>query len=123
MIEHVVQYQNALLESGRRAVPVSLNLSQLDFDLIQPLKYLNEMTEKYHMPHSYFHVEITETVLAENQERMARMIDHFHADGYEVWLDDFGSGYSSLKSLSRYPFDLIKLDMGFFVTLMRKAER
>lgn len=114
MIEHVVQYQNALLESGRRAVPVSLNLSQLDFDLIQPLKYLNEMTEKYHMPHSYFHVEITETVLAENQERMARMIDHFHADGYEVWLDDFGSGYSSLKSLSRYPFDLIKLDMGFF---------
>ncbi|MGN1389357.1 MAG: EAL domain-containing protein, partial [Bulleidia sp.] len=114
MIEHVVQYLHAMLESGLRPVPISLNLSQLDFDLIQPLKCLNEMTEKYHTPHSYVHVEITETVLAENQDRMASMIDQFHADGYQVWLDDFGSGYSSLKSLSHFPFDLIKLDMGFF---------
>lgn len=114
MIEHVVRYQHAILESGRRAVPVSLNLSQLDFDLIQPLKCLNEMTDRYHVPHSYLHVEITEKVLAENQDRMVRMIENFHADGYEVWLDDFGSGYSSLKSLSRFSFDLIKLDLGFF---------
>lgn len=114
MIERVVQYLHAMLESGRRPVPISLNLSQLDFDLIQPLKCLNEMTERYHTPHSYVHIEITETVLAENQDRMARMIDQFHAEGYEVWLDDFGSGYSSLKSLSHFPFDLIKLDMGFF---------
>lgn len=59
-------------------------------------------------------MEVTERVLAENQDRMAGIIDEFHQEGFEVWLDDFGSAYSSLKSLNQFPFDLIKLDMDFF---------
>lgn len=114
MIEHTVQSLHDMLASGRAAVPVSLNLSQLDFDLIQPLKCLNEACAKYQVPHHYFHVEITERVLAENQQHMASIIRGFHEDGYEVWLDDFGSAYSSLKSLNRFSFNLIKLDMDFF---------
>ncbi|MCC6093788.1 MAG: GGDEF domain-containing phosphodiesterase [Eubacterium sp.] len=114
MIEQTVRTIYDLLASGRRVVPMSLNLSQLDFDLIQPLKCLNDTCEKYQVPHKYIHVEITERVLAESQERMIKAIHDFHEAGYEVWLDDFGSEYSSLKSLNRFSLDLIKLDMDFF---------
>lgn len=114
IIEHAVQAARGIIASGRRAVPVSLNLSQLDFELFQPLECLNRVTGKYQVPHEYVYIEITETVVAENQERMAEIIRSFREAGYEVWLDDFGSGYSSLKSLNNFPFDLIKLDMGFF---------
>lgn len=114
MIEHTVQTLHDLLISGRHVLPVSLNLSQLDFDLIQPLRCLHETCARYQVPHQYIHVEITERVLAQNQDRMEQIIRQFHEDGFEVWLDDFGSAYSSLKSLNQFPFDTIKLDMDFF---------
>ncbi|MCC6095163.1 MAG: hypothetical protein LIV24_09140 [Eubacterium sp.] len=71
-----------VLVSGARVLPVSLNLSQLDFDLIQPMKCLNQACEKYQVPHSYLHIEITETVVAENRERMAAIIRSFQDEGY-----------------------------------------
>ncbi|MGN0363458.1 MAG: EAL domain-containing protein [Bilifractor sp.] len=114
MIEHVVLSLHNLLASGVHVVPVSLNLSQLDFDLIQPLKCLNQACERYQVPHSFLYIEITETVVAENRERMAAIIRNFQDAGYQVWLDDFGSDYSSLKSLNRFSFNLIKMDMEFF---------
>ena len=40
-------------------------------------------------------------------------MDELHANGYAVWLDDFGSGYSSLNALKDYEFDVLKLDMDF----------
>jgi hypothetical protein len=58
-------------------------------------------------------VEVTESALAGNQEFLRSEIDRFRADGFEVWMDDFGNGYSSLHLLKDYSFDLIKVDMGF----------
>ena len=40
-------------------------------------------------------------------------VQHFHDLGYQVWMDDFGSGYSSLNVLKDYHFDVIKIDMVF----------
>ena len=44
---------------------------------------------------------------------MKAVLNRFRAAGYEIWLDDFGSGYSSLNILKDYPVDLIKLDLAF----------
>ena len=51
---------------------------------------------------------------------MREHIERFHLDGFEVWLDDFGSGYSSLNTLQNFRFDLAKIDMMF---LRRQNER
>ncbi|MGN1022530.1 MAG: EAL domain-containing protein, partial [Lachnospiraceae bacterium] len=69
---------------------------------------------KYRIPAGCICAEITETMVAENREEMGQVIRGFHEAGFEIWLDDFGAEYSSLSSLHRSPFDLIKLDMGFF---------
>lgn len=59
------------------------------------------------------HVEITESALNGDSQVMPRAIEHFHEMGLEVWMDDFGSGYSSLNVLKDYRFNVIKIDMVF----------
>jgi EAL domain-containing protein (putative c-di-GMP-specific phosphodiesterase class I) len=44
---------------------------------------------------------------------LKEQIDQLHSYGFEVWMDDFGSGYSSLNALNDYNFDLVKIDMAF----------
>ncbi|MBR1671685.1 MAG: EAL domain-containing protein, partial [Fretibacterium sp.] len=58
-------------------------------------------------------LEITESTSGEDQGVLNLGIEKFRHNGYEVWMDDFGSGYSSLGVLKDYNFDAIKFDMGF----------
>jgi EAL domain-containing protein (putative c-di-GMP-specific phosphodiesterase class I) len=55
-------------------------------------------------------LEVTEGVLADNSDAMVRRIEELHALGVHMALDDFGSGYSNLAYLQRFPFDKLKLD-------------
>ena len=92
---------------------ISINLSRLDFELCDIVGEIERILDEHEVPRSYVSVEITESALAGNQEFLKSEIDRFRADGFEVWMDDFGSGYSSLNLLKEYSFDLVKLDMGF----------
>jgi len=49
-----------------------------------------------------------------NHRTLSLTVRRFQKAGYQVWMDDFGSEYSSLNSLHNYHFDVIKIDMGFF---------
>ena len=71
------------------------------------------MTEKYEVPKDYLEVEITESALTDQQSFLQEAIRKLHDKGYNVWLDDFGSGYSSLNVLKDYQFDVLKIDMKF----------
>lgn len=59
------------------------------------------------------HLEITETIYAKDIEFMSGIIQDLQKRGFTVEMDDFGSGYSSLKTLKNVPFDIIKLDVEF----------
>lgn len=111
------------LSAGLPVVPVSFNLSKLDFSLMDPLKVLEQTVKKYDLPRSYFHVEITESVMVWNRQNLKRIISKFHNAGYEVWLDDFGSEYASLNALHNYSFDVLKIDMGFFQNFDHKSRK
>jgi diguanylate cyclase (GGDEF)-like protein len=58
-------------------------------------------------------LEITETALMAEQAGLAAMIGRMRALGLRVALDDFGTGYSALGYLSRFDFDVIKIDRAF----------
>ena len=51
--------------------------------------------------------------MVQDSDKILKMIDRFRSNGYSVWLDDFGSGYSSLNVLKDYHFDELKIDMEF----------
>ena len=62
-------------------------------------------------------LEITEGVLIDNPDEMIRRIEDLHALGVRIALDDFGSGYSNLSYLQRFPLDKLKIDKGFVSAL------
>ena len=111
--ETVCRQMRESMDAGKPVFPVSLNFSRLDFELMDAVKELEALVEKYQIPRHYLHIEITESALSENDEMLRAAIELLHDKGYALWLDDFGSGYSSLNVLKDYSFDLLKIDMGF----------
>ena len=101
------------LDKGELVVPVSINFSRLDFELMDPVEELEKMVEKYRIPRDMIHVEVTESALTEDTEGLKKSLEILHDKGYSLWLDDFGSGYSSLNVLKDYEFDVLKIDMVF----------
>ena len=69
--------------------------------------------ERYEVPHNMVNIEITESAFSENQELLHTVIAQFHKRGMQVWMDDFGSGYSSLNVLREFDFDAVKIDLQF----------
>ena len=107
----------ASLDAGKPVVPVSLNFSRLDFELMDAVGELDELVKKYGLSKDLIHVEVTESALTDSMTKLTEAINRIKELGYSLWLDDFGSGYSSLNVLKDYQFDVIKLDMRFLSNL------
>lgn len=114
VIEWVARLIHDRMSTGLPPIPVSFNLSRLDFDLMNPLEVIEQAVYKYNIPKDSLRIEITERVMAWNRQNLVRILREFHNAGYQVWLDDFGSEYSSLNTLHYYQFDVLKIDMEFF---------
>ncbi|MBR0410488.1 MAG: EAL domain-containing protein [Eubacterium sp.] len=100
--------------SGNRVdVPVSVNLSRLDYELCDIFLAVEAEVRANKVPRSHLCIEITESALSENEDLMRDYIDRFREAGYAVWMDDFGSGYSSLNVLKDFELDELKIDMRF----------
>jgi len=92
---------------------ISVNLSRLDFAREDLFEQICSVLEEYSVPHEAINLEITESVMLEDTDVFEKIFRRFRDAGFSVWLDDFGSGYSSLNVLQNYPFDVIKFDMLF----------
>lgn len=93
--------------------PVSLNFSRLDFELCDIVSELKKYSDEYKTPQDYLDIEITESALTDTQDLLKIAMRRLKDIGHKVWLDDFGSGYSSLNVLKDYQFDVLKIDMKF----------
>ncbi len=111
------------LDQGLPALPVSVNLSRLDFILQDPFATTEAIREKYDLPLGLLQVEVTENALVNKMEPVLDGIRRFQQGGYPVLLDDFGSGYSSLNVLKDYDFDTIKFDMKFLHPFTEKSRK
>ncbi len=113
VMEEVFSKYNDQMMKKRETVPVSINLSRIDFEVMDLVAFIDEKMTKYNCPKDMFHFEITESALMENPQFILEQITRLRENGYKVWMDDFGSGYSSLNLLKNYQFDLVKIDMDF----------
>ena len=114
------------MKNGLPVVPVSVNLSRLDFELCDIIRETELAVTECNIPRRMVKIEITESVSEEDMTVLNLGIEKFRALGYEVWMDDFGSGYSSLNVLKDYSFDTVKFDMkflnGFDIAKSEKAK-
>ena len=120
VIEEAARAIAEKLAAGILPSPVSVNLSRNDLDHEDLHARINDILGSHGVPHEMLRIEITESAISSNEGAVREHIERFHMDGFEVWLDDFGSGYSSLNTLQNFRFDLAKLDMMF---LRRQNER
>ena len=100
----------------RRGTPiscVSVSFSRLDFARDDLFEKICAVLEAYKVPREAIHLEITESLMLDDAESFERTFRRFKEAGFSVWLDDFGSGYSSLNVLQNYSFNVIKFDMLF----------
>lgn len=113
VLENICRSMRRIQDAGEPVVHTSFNLSRYDLGVEDLHERINGILETYGIPRTLIAVEITESALTSHEEVIQRHIERFHADGYEVWLDDFGSGYSSFSALQKFDFDLLKIDMSF----------
>ena len=115
MFEQVCREVPVRRKAGFPLKPVSINFAAQDFDYRNIPEELDMLYEKYEMgqyvPKDYFIVEITEQDMATATGEFHDQLRDLRKRGYRLWLDDFGSGYSSLNVFSRFDVDLIKFDM------------
>ena len=103
------------LPYGEPVIPVSINFSRIDFLVIDIVSIIDSVIKEYNISPDLLHIEITESALMNDEDVLKNSIKRLHELGYSVWLDDFGSGYSSFNVLKDYEFDVLKLDMAFLV--------
>jgi EAL domain-containing protein (putative c-di-GMP-specific phosphodiesterase class I)/GGDEF domain-containing protein len=113
ILDLVCENYQRLVEKGEPVIPVSFNLSRHDFEACDIVSLVNACVNSHDMPHSMLHVEITESLLGHDPHYMHAQVKRLHDMGYEVWMDDFGSEYSSLNILKDFDFDELKIDMKF----------
>lgn len=113
MVDRAIAFIQKKRELNIPVVPISINLSEKDFMSCNMQEEITKKLEKAGLTPDYLTIEITERAIGQNPELLSQVIDDFHEHGYKIWLDDFGSEYSSLNVLQDYRFELIKLDMKF----------
>ena len=100
-------------EQGKRRA-VSVNLSRRDIRPDRDIPgHFTGLVKAYGLSPSQLHIEITETAFAENPDLLISTAVKLREASFEVEMDDFGSGYSSLHMLKEVPVDRIKLDLHF----------
>ena len=114
IFDKVCELTRSLLDQGKTPVPISVNFSRLHLNNTKILTKLKENLEKYNLTPEYIEIEITESALADNDSYMYSILNEIHRMGFKLAMDDFGTGLSSLNSLRKLPFDILKLDKDFF---------
>lgn len=113
VIRQVVQRISERSRLGMTEIPISVNLSRIDFLCRDIFGEVEALVREYDIPRDLLHIEVTESAVATQEKAIIDALYRFREAGYEVWMDDFGSGYSSLNLLKDYDFDVLKLDMEF----------
>ena len=118
VLDQVLAKMNRQRELGFPVIPHSVNLSRSDFDKCDIVEEIRRRVDAAAIGRDKITIEITESVIGSDFAFMKEQVERFQSLGFPVWMDDFGSGYSSMDVLQSIHFDLLKFDMSF----MRKLD-
>ncbi|MCD7836083.1 MAG: GGDEF domain-containing phosphodiesterase [Lachnospiraceae bacterium] len=113
MMEKTFEHMHEWKEQGKLNIPVSINLSRVDFYNKNLAKQIIALQKKYDIPTENIELEVTESTFIEDMNLVIGSIIELRKYGFKISVDDFGSGYSSLGLLTSMPADIVKLDCAF----------
>lgn len=122
ILEKVCIQLKEWLSRGYNVVPISVNLSALQFKNPNLAKDIKSVLQKYNIPSHYIVLEITETTVMEDVGIAQLIIEELKAYGFAISIDDFGTGYASIGYLKKFMFDHLKIDISFIREIVANAE-
>lgn len=114
MFEQASMLMRRWIDEGRVVVPVSVNFSRHHLFSESFVSELCAIADRHHIPRHLLEIELTESTIFDNIDRISLLTEELHAEGFTLSMDDFGSGYSSLGLLKDLAFDALKIDKCFF---------
>ncbi|MBQ9604070.1 MAG: EAL domain-containing protein, partial [Firmicutes bacterium] len=123
IVESLCYGYDFLRKQGKKPMRFTVNLSRIDFDNGDFFEEITAVFKKYNVPPHAVCLEITESVTLDNTEEFRFLFDKFRSAGFEIWMDDFGSGYTSLNVLKDYEFDVLKIDMKFLSDINARSRK
>ncbi len=106
-------------DAGEENLHISVNISARDFYYMDIYEKMTSLVEKYSISPAKLKLEITETAMMTEMKNQITLLERLRDYGFQIEIDDFGSGYSSLNMLKDITVDIVKIDMGF----LRESER
>lgn len=101
------------IDEGYPALPVSINVSRVDFYRDDLCDTIDSIVRKYDISPELIGLEVTESAYTDNPQQIIDVTDRLRAKGFKILMDDFGSGYSSLNMLKDMQVDILKIDLKF----------
>lgn len=117
MVENVCRQIRMWMDQKAEPIPLSVNQSKLVFYEADYIDQLKGLLDKYQVPAHLITLEILERLALDNIEELNEKIMRLKEIGFQISMDDFGSGYSSLNTLASLKIDELKIDRGFLLRL------
>lgn len=114
----VLEWQSERKKKGLPMYPVSVNISADHFYYPTFVEDFTKKVDRYNIDHRLIKVEVTESIELNDMQRAKDVISELTELGFDVSIDDFGVGYSSLSYLQQLPFREIKIDRSFINNLI-----
>lgn len=121
VLQEACRQIRAWLDEGRR-IPVAVNLSARQLKTDGVLDVIRGAIEQAGIDPTLLEVELTESALIEDEDNALRVLRSISALGVTLYLDDFGTGHSSLSKLAKFPIDVLKVDRSFVHVLNADAK-
>ena len=99
--------------AGLSPLRVAVNISGRQFNGSDLIETVRRVMRDTRMEPGFLEVEITESVIMKNAEKVVETLQILNSMGVRLAIDDFGTGYSSLSYLKRFPIDSLKIDQSF----------
>ena len=113
VIEEICKFQQRRRQEGLERLPVSVNLSRIDFYNPGLCSKIMSLLQKYGLSPDDLELEISNNAYKDNLKNLLTAIEGFQKCGFQVILDDFGGEYAYLNMLKDISVDILKIDMKF----------
>lgn len=110
------------MDEGLPPVRVAVNISVRQFLQQDMVAWVKRTLEETGLPPDWLELELTESVIAQDIEKVIHTIDQLQAIGVKLSIDDFGTGYSSLSYLRQFRVDTLKIDQSFVRNMLTETE-
>lgn len=117
VFKEVCKWLNRMILEDKQPLPVSVNVSRLQFYNSDFVKTYTDIRDKYKIPAGLLEIEFTETIVFDNTALLINIVSDLRKAGFSCSIDDFGKGYSSLGLLKNLSVDVLKIDRQFFIDL------